>query len=208
MERRLKECCMCGDTGFSDEIFQCRTCLYRFQHKYCSCLYLKTDSYQTCDWCLRSGKLNRKPSKQLKDFKRLYNSADEKESSCERSCPVHDQHAIKKQKSTGGVERPPTTNAALQYHNVSARLGQSQSKLIGNERIHNRQGGEGRSVRKGVTMSCKEDFDRKQQVQIPSRHEASTSRLVRGKVRRYKLLEEVSSWLKVMSERIEPLIFQ
>lgn len=184
---------MCGDTGFSDEIFQCRTCLYRFQHKYCSYLYLKTESYQTCDWCLKSGKLNRKPSKQLKDFKSLYNSADEKKSSCERSCPVHDQHAIKKQKSTGSVERP-STNAVLQYPKVSARSGQSHSKFLGNERIHNElQRGEGRSVRKGVTLSCKEDFDSKQRLQIPSSHETSTSRLVRGKVRRYKLLEEVSS---------------
>jgi hypothetical protein len=143
---------------------------------------------------LRNGELNQKASKQLKDFKSLYKCTDAKRS-CERSCPGHDPHAIKKQKSAG-VERPSTTGnincTALQYYNVSAR-GQSQSKLIGNERIH-KQGGEERCARRGAMMNCNEDFGSKQQqqVQIPS-SKASTPRLVRGKVRRYKLLEEVSS---------------
>lgn len=183
---------MCGDMGFSDEIFQCKTCLHRFQHKYCSCLYPKTESYQTCDWCLRRGELvNRKASKQIKDSKSLHRCTDDKKS-CERSFPGQDQNAIKKLKSTAGVlERPSTTgrnfNGVVQYYNASTR-GQSQSKLIGNERIH-KQGGEGRCV----MMSCKEDFESKQQVQIPSSKPSTPRPIVRGKVRRYKLLEEVSS---------------
>ncbi|URE32567.1 Zinc finger protein [Musa troglodytarum] len=46
-------CCMCGDHGLLPELFQCKVCLVRSQHKYCSDLYLKTDSYRACNWCLR-----------------------------------------------------------------------------------------------------------------------------------------------------------
>ena len=46
-------CCMCGDHGLSRELFRCRVCFFRSQHKYCSNLYPKARSYETCNWCLR-----------------------------------------------------------------------------------------------------------------------------------------------------------
>ncbi|TKY56310.1 hypothetical protein E2542_SST20753 [Spatholobus suberectus] len=46
------ECCMCGDLGFSDQLFQCKVCQFRSQHRYCSNLYPKPDSLRTCNWCL------------------------------------------------------------------------------------------------------------------------------------------------------------
>ncbi|KAL9315820.1 hypothetical protein ACSQ67_016821 [Phaseolus vulgaris] len=46
------ECCMCGDLGFSDQLFQCRVCQFRSQHRYCSNLYPKPESLGTCNWCL------------------------------------------------------------------------------------------------------------------------------------------------------------
>ncbi|KAJ0981329.1 hypothetical protein J5N97_009584 [Dioscorea zingiberensis] len=48
------ECCMCGDYGLPTELFQCKVCLSRSQHKYCSDLYLKAESYDACNWCLRA----------------------------------------------------------------------------------------------------------------------------------------------------------
>ncbi|KAJ4732983.1 zinc ion-binding protein [Rhynchospora pubera] len=50
---QLVVCCMCGDHGLQDELFRCKTCLFRSQHTYCSDLYLKTESYRACNWCLR-----------------------------------------------------------------------------------------------------------------------------------------------------------
>ncbi|XP_020570716.1 uncharacterized protein LOC110017901 [Phalaenopsis equestris] len=48
-------CCMCGDIGFSDKLFQCLRCLYRFQHSYCSNYYREESSTEQtaglCDWC-------------------------------------------------------------------------------------------------------------------------------------------------------------
>ncbi|KAK9051575.1 hypothetical protein SSX86_028202 [Deinandra increscens subsp. villosa] len=46
-------CCMCGDVGFPDKIFRCKTCDHRFQHTYCSNYYneLSSDPPEVCDWC-------------------------------------------------------------------------------------------------------------------------------------------------------------
>ncbi|KAM0949047.1 putative Zinc finger, FYVE/PHD-type [Dioscorea sansibarensis] len=49
----VAECCMCGDYGLPTELFHCKVCLSRYQHKYCSDLYLKSEVYHTCNWCLR-----------------------------------------------------------------------------------------------------------------------------------------------------------
>ncbi|XP_020255278.1 uncharacterized protein LOC109832262 [Asparagus officinalis] len=46
-------CCMCGDHGLLTELFRCKSCLIRSQHKYCSNLYPKFQSYRACNWCLR-----------------------------------------------------------------------------------------------------------------------------------------------------------
>ncbi|KAI3819875.1 hypothetical protein L1987_13727 [Smallanthus sonchifolius] len=46
------ECCMCGDYGLSQELFRCKICKSRFQHKYCSNQYPKAELYKACNWCL------------------------------------------------------------------------------------------------------------------------------------------------------------
>ncbi|KAL3735081.1 hypothetical protein ACJRO7_024259 [Eucalyptus globulus] len=46
------ECCMCGDHGLPEELFQCKICHFRSQHRYCSNLYPKAKSYRLCNWCL------------------------------------------------------------------------------------------------------------------------------------------------------------
>ncbi|XP_042435313.1 uncharacterized protein LOC122021277 [Zingiber officinale] len=46
-------CCMCGDLGISEQLFQCSVCRVRLQHQYCSNLYPKLERYSTCNWCLR-----------------------------------------------------------------------------------------------------------------------------------------------------------
>ncbi|KAK8501055.1 hypothetical protein V6N12_000162 [Hibiscus sabdariffa] len=43
---------MCGDSGISRELFRCKLCHFRSQHRYCSNLYPKSESYQVCNWCL------------------------------------------------------------------------------------------------------------------------------------------------------------
>nr|GEV40341.1 hypothetical protein [Tanacetum cinerariifolium] len=49
-------CCMCGDTGITEEIFRCTICKFRSQHKYCSNQYPTVISYEACNWCLHTAK--------------------------------------------------------------------------------------------------------------------------------------------------------
>ncbi|PAN38415.1 hypothetical protein PAHAL_7G170500 [Panicum hallii] len=46
-------CCMCGDRGLPGELFRCRRCRARLQHRYCSDLYPRAAAYRRCNWCLR-----------------------------------------------------------------------------------------------------------------------------------------------------------
>ncbi|PKA50021.1 hypothetical protein AXF42_Ash017560 [Apostasia shenzhenica] len=46
-------CCMCGDRGLPEELFRCKFCFFRSQHKYCSDLYPKAEACRACNWCLR-----------------------------------------------------------------------------------------------------------------------------------------------------------
>ncbi|XP_022772279.1 uncharacterized protein LOC111314924 isoform X2 [Durio zibethinus] len=48
----ILECCMCGDSGLTQELFQCKVCQFRSQHRYCSSLYPKAESCKVCNWCL------------------------------------------------------------------------------------------------------------------------------------------------------------
>lgn len=47
-------CCMCGDHGLAGELFRCRCCRARLQHRYCSDLYPRAAAYRRCNWCLRA----------------------------------------------------------------------------------------------------------------------------------------------------------
>ncbi|XP_066350547.1 uncharacterized protein [Miscanthus floridulus] len=47
-------CCMCGDHGLAGELFRCKCCRARLQHRYCSDLYPRAAAYRRCNWCLRA----------------------------------------------------------------------------------------------------------------------------------------------------------
>ncbi|XP_078152059.1 uncharacterized protein LOC144547317 [Carex rostrata] len=55
-------CCMCGDIGFPEKLFQCRRCQSRFQHSYCTNYYSHkgSEDAQVCDWCLTEEQSNSK----------------------------------------------------------------------------------------------------------------------------------------------------
>ncbi|XP_057845763.2 uncharacterized protein LOC131055184 [Cryptomeria japonica] len=46
------ECSMCGDVGLKEHLIKCTSCLFRFQHTYCSSLYPNIDLERfSCEWC-------------------------------------------------------------------------------------------------------------------------------------------------------------
>ncbi|KAF8020518.1 hypothetical protein BT93_G1056 [Corymbia citriodora subsp. variegata] len=76
------ECCMCGDHGFPEELLQCKICHFRFQHTlYCSNLYPKAKSYQVCNWCLAQNQDG--SSAKERTNKSSYPSSSRKNGACE-----------------------------------------------------------------------------------------------------------------------------
>uniref|UniRef100_A0ACD6AL23 Uncharacterized protein n=1 Tax=Avena sativa TaxID=4498 RepID=A0ACD6AL23_AVESA len=57
-------CCMCGDHGMPQELFKCRLCRLRMQHRYCSELYPRAATYRQCNWCLREDGGGGSPARQ------------------------------------------------------------------------------------------------------------------------------------------------
>ncbi|KAG1334615.1 hypothetical protein COCNU_03G007340 [Cocos nucifera] len=146
-------CCMCGDHGLRQELFRCKVCLVRSQHKYCSNLYPKADSYRACNWCLRE-----EGGKSLS-----------KETATDHNSSISSTSANADNTSAGGG-----SGGKLHRGAFSSQL----NKPIKKQRLLDR--------------STSDVTDR-----IPSEELSPSSgrgrQVFRGKVRRYKLLEEVSS---------------
>ncbi|CAL9156056.1 unnamed protein product [Musa hybrid cultivar] len=134
-------CCMCGDHGLLLELFQCKVCLVRSQHKYCSDLYLKTDSYRACNWCLRD-------EGETKDTKKPISSSNTTEGS-----------GVKIQRE---ITLPSQLNKPIKKMRLLDRSASDATDHMRSEELSP-------SFRRGGRQVAK------------------------GKVRRYKLLEEVSS---------------
>ncbi|KAL5982353.1 hypothetical protein ACLOJK_016424 [Asimina triloba] len=143
----ISECCMCGDFGLSDELFRCTACLSRLQHRYCSDLYPRAESYRLCNWCL-----NEEDRKALKELTAHTNSNSNSSSSGSSN-------------SNNGFN---LLRSALSLHSSGPIKKQRSPDRLAN------------SLKKSLSADMSNVGTRSKQV-------------FRGKVRRYKLLEEVSS---------------
>ncbi|CAN1804134.1 hypothetical protein LINPERHAP1_LOCUS23817 [Linum perenne] len=180
------ECCMCGDFGFSHELFHCQVCQFRSQHKYCSNLYPKAESYHACNWCLlqlddKSQDSSNSSSSNGKDRQICRSSSDNitrrkvldrgqlmiKSQSCNRTAlqreSIVDGPVKKKQKSP---ERLPTRRRLIRSGELEEKLRRTKSDVMANNHKSN----------SNVEIG-------KERSQV----------VFRSKVRRYKLLDEVSS---------------
>ncbi|KAL4273050.1 hypothetical protein GQ457_13G021010 [Hibiscus cannabinus] len=171
---RLVQCCMCGDCGITGELFRCKICHFRSQHRYCSNLYPKSASYKVCNWCL-----NQKEEWKEKSQNSLNSSASCKGKIKEEDDDHDHDYEMKKNGDNNhraGIQRNsndlkqqqqvienPIKKTNLEEKLSARRKRKRQEKLRGRK-------SEERSKNGGIT-----------------RH------VFRNKVRRYKLLEEVSS---------------
>ncbi|GKV33610.1 hypothetical protein SLEP1_g42095 [Rubroshorea leprosula] len=164
------ECCMCGDSGLISELFQCKTCQFRSQHRYCSNLYPKSDSYKICNWCLSQKDDTKEKSQNSSNSSASHkNIGDEegkmKKSSSQQQLQVMKRSPIKKPRSS--PERSPPLTATVARRKRIITRGRLEEKMMirraKSEEISNTANG------------------------LITRH------VFRNKVRRYKLLDEVSS---------------
>ncbi|XP_019055190.1 PREDICTED: uncharacterized protein LOC104608613 [Nelumbo nucifera] len=156
------ECCMCGDYGLSAELFRCRDCQFRFQHRYCSNLYPKAESYRVCNWCLKKG-VN------------TQNLPLPSSSNCSENDDKNARNNIGDEAMAPKVQR-----GSLQLH-----LSSPMKKLKSPDKSS--------SARKKIIPRgiLEERYQRMKQEEIPNT--GATRQIFRGKIRRYKLLDEFSS---------------
>ncbi|XWS25348.1 hypothetical protein CRYUN_Cryun27aG0061400 [Craigia yunnanensis] len=170
----LLECCMCGDSGLIQELFQCKVCRFRSQHRYCSNLYPKAESYKVCNWCL-----NKKEDSKEKSQNSSNSSA---------SCKDNNEDDSKKKKKGDnhgaglkGSQRN-TNNLKLQVTKNPIKKPKSPEKLSPST-----------TRKRIITNACLEEKLRRTKSEDISNSGLITRHVFRNKVRRYKLLDEVSS---------------
>ncbi|XVE60567.1 hypothetical protein DITRI_Ditri05aG0139100 [Diplodiscus trichospermus] len=125
----LIECCMCGDSGLTQELFQCKVCQFRSQHRYCSNLYPKAGSYKVCNWCLN----------QKDDSKEKSQNSCNSSASCKVSNKQDDSNNKKKGDYHGGglkgSSHRNTNNLKLQLIKNPIKKPKSPEKLSPRKRI-------------------------------------------------------------------------
>ncbi|KAK6122835.1 hypothetical protein DH2020_043416 [Rehmannia glutinosa] len=174
------ECCMCGDYGLSSQLFKCTHCGFRSQHKYCSNMYPEAESCQICNWCLsqkedKTGKRNAKTSPKLshKTTSLDHHQDDIKKNNKKRVLLLGDNHGgLKDMKKTNSdqIKKPDKFRAD--------RPGPSD----GRKRITTNHGGIDKKI-----------IRRTRSEEISNNGGIIIKHVFRNKVRRYKLLDEVSS---------------
>ncbi|KAL3340167.1 hypothetical protein AABB24_028673 [Solanum stoloniferum] len=178
------ECCMCGDYGLSSELFKCKICQFRSQHRYCSNLYPKAESYKICNWCL---------SPKYVSGEKTQNSSNSS-SSCKNTSDHNIQDGPKLKKklisrnenndiigrtSPKGKIKGSNCNLKVQLINKNPIKLQKSPLLAARKRVMIDE------------VNIEEKIRRTKSEEMSNR--GITRKVFKNRVRRYKLLDEVSS---------------
>ncbi|KAM6560608.1 hypothetical protein CsatA_029847 [Cannabis sativa] len=192
-----QECCMCGDYGFSYELFQCKVCQFRSQHRYCSNLYPNMPvSCRTCNWCLM-----------IQNEDKTQHSSNSNSSS---SCKTEDKTTSPTTKINNSDHHNQVGSLILRRQGIRPMNLQQLSGPIKKQKSVEivvpppspspSPVAKSPSIRKRVlTNGAKEErLRRTRSAEIsnapsPTGNGISSKQVFRSKVRRYKLLDEVSS---------------
>ncbi|XP_061362365.1 uncharacterized protein LOC133306100 [Gastrolobium bilobum] len=186
------ECCMCGDLGFSDQLFQCKVCQFRSQHRYCSNIYPKDESLGTCNWCLS----------QKEDTKDKSPNSPNSSSSHRNNSSADDESKGKKIKNSNSNSNSAQTIVGRKGLRGSALHLQLQKPIKKHKSPEARSPSTSTSpsvlisTRKRIITngSLEEKLRRTRSADIiTNTSSGATKQVFRNKVRRYKLLDEVSS---------------
>nr|XP_009602565.1 uncharacterized protein LOC104097666 [Nicotiana tomentosiformis] len=174
--RGATECCMCGDYGLSSELFKCKICQFRSQHRYCSNLYPKAESYRICNWCLS-------PKEVSGD--KTQNSSNSS-SSCRNTSDVQDgpikfkKKLIRNENIDIGPNPKGKKDSLMKLQLIKKNPIKIQKSMERSPSM---------AARKRVTIE--EKIRRTKSEEISNR--GITRKVLKNRVRRYKLLDEVSS---------------
>ncbi|XP_021743633.1 homeobox protein 10-like [Chenopodium quinoa] len=199
------ECCMCGDHGLSYELFRCKVCHFRSQHRYCSNLYPKAESYRVCNWCL----IQKNNNDHQQDT--LTPTTTTTTSNSPSSQDHHHQLAKTPNKRfinnhVGGPRTGIGAKSLQPTSPIKKPAGAETRSPSGRKRIVNGREGTGQNDEKIRRTKSEEISNNNNNSSSSSRNSggngggggggggpAVIKHVFRNKVRRYKLLEEVSS---------------
>nr|XP_023892905.1 uncharacterized protein LOC112004895 [Quercus suber]POF21460.1 hypothetical protein CFP56_18503 [Quercus suber] len=167
------ECCMCGDYGLSHELFQCKVCHFRSQHRYCSNLYPKAESYKICNWCL-SQKDDTKEKSQNSS-----NSSSSNKSQTERNGNTQKSDNLANLKGPRGTLQLKLNDPIKKQQSPAENLPSPTPSPTTRRRL--------------ITRARMEEKLRRTKSEEIANRIGVTRQVFRNKVRRYKLLDEVSS---------------
>lgn len=172
----LLECCMCGDSGLTQELFQCKVCHFRSQHRYCSNLYPKAESYKVCNWCLNQKEDSKEKSLNSSNSSASRKDKNEDDSKNKKKGDNHGAGLKGNQRNTNNLKLQPIKNP-IKKPKSPEKLSPSTTR----KRI--------------ITNACLEEKLRRTKSEEISNRGLITGHAfrIRNKVRRYKLLDEVSS---------------
>lgn len=178
------ECCMCGDYGLSSELFKCKICQFRSQHRYCSNLYPKAESYGICNWCLSSKDVS---------GEKTQNSSNSS-SSCRNTASdnnIQDGPKLKKKliirnENNEIIGRTSPKGKIKSSSNLKVQVIKKNPIKLQKPPLL--------AARKRVIIddvNIEEKIRRRKSEEISNR--GITRKVLKNRVRRYKLLDEVSS---------------
>lgn len=185
-----RECCMCGDHGFREQLFRCKVCHFRSQHRYCSNLYPTAESYRVCNWCLiqnAGSDLDHKIHAHLSKYSPSSSSSHKVSGSA-------DSGEGKTNSGSGGPKGQRIRGEQPAHHSTPVKKTRSpateeRSRSV-QETWRKRVGPNGCSdEEKGVRRTRSEEVSNK----AAGAGVSQKQMVFRNKVRRYKLLDEVCS---------------
>ncbi|XP_010266433.1 PREDICTED: uncharacterized protein LOC104603948 [Nelumbo nucifera] len=162
------DCCMCGDHGLPDELFRCKVCQFRFQHRYCSNLYPKAELYRICNWCLNKEGVNIEASQQNPSLPYTNNSSEDDEKNVKNNIR---EEAIHPKVQRSSLHLHP--HNPMKKHKLPEKSSAARKKI--------------------VPRGCLDETYRRTKPAEEISNTVVTKQVFRGKARRYKLLDEVSS---------------
>ncbi|XVF64866.1 hypothetical protein PTKIN_Ptkin09bG0201000 [Pterospermum kingtungense] len=180
---RVLECCMCGDSGLTQELFQCKVCQFRSQHRYCSNLYPKAESYKVCNWCL-----NQKESSKEKSQNSSNSSATCKDNN------EDDSNKNKKKVENHGATAAGLKGSSIRYgNNLKLQVIKNNPNNIKIKPTSPEKLSPSTTRKRIISNARLEEKLRRTKSEEISNRGIITRHVFRNKVRRYKLLDEVSS---------------
>lgn len=178
------ECCMCGDLGFSDQLFLCKICQIRSQHRYCSNVYPTTEFFGTCNWCLSQNEDSPNSSNSSSSYKKNESTEDEGKNKQIKNC--FQKKGVIKGSGVYRLQLPKPMKKPKSPSEAKSPIASSTSPSI---LVSTRK----RIITNGALEEKLRRTRSENIIKSSNNNIGVTKQVFRNKVRRYKLLDEVSS---------------